>query len=112
MAKHKRKNQPQHAHVTKPTVPAADSEQESRSRDASKLQALQLQELKVQHLKLIIRSLRAPWWTKPSTLASFAATAAAILALVWGATTGFFDVTKRELEVTKRELQAENAMLE
>lgn len=67
--------------------------------------------LRREELRLKIRDLSLSWWKRPAYMASVATIAAAILGLVWGIATGFFDVARRELEVTKRELQAENREL-
>lgn len=65
-------------------------------------------QLELDELRYKIRDLRAPWWQRPSVTAPIATIVAAILGLIWGVASGFFDVARRELAVSKRELEAEN----
>lgn len=70
-----------------------------------------LRRLQALELRARLTDLERPWWQKPTTLAPLATIAAALLGVTWGIATGFFDVSRRELEVAKRELIAETADL-
>jgi hypothetical protein len=70
------------------------------------------EQLELEELRLRIRDLSAPWWKRPPVTAPLATIVAAILGLIWAVSTGFFDVTRRELAVSKRELQIQTTDLE
>src|SRR4051812_42276727 len=63
-------------------------------------------------LRLRIRDFSAPGGKRPPVTAPLATIGAAIFRLIWAASTGFFDVTRRELAVSKRELQIQTTDLE
>jgi hypothetical protein len=88
------------------TVPQAGVSEADQLAIDDDLRRLQLLEVRAR-----LADLQRPWWQKPSTLAPLATIAAALLGLAWGVATGFFDVSRRELEVAKRELIADTADL-
>jgi hypothetical protein len=67
--------------------------------------------LEKRKLELEISNLSTPWWRTPSILAPMATICAALLGFAWAATTGFFDVSKRELDVRKREVEIDTRAL-
>jgi hypothetical protein len=68
--------------------------------------------LSVEKLRLEVRALSKPWWASPSNWAPVATISGALFAFAWAATSGFFDVSRRELDVRRRELQYELQLLE
>ena len=73
--------------------------------------ALELHNLELLELKLRIRDLQAAWWQRPAVLAPLATITAAILGLIWGISSGFFDVSRRELALSKRDLEIQTREL-
>lgn len=71
----------------------------------------ELNRLSTEKLRLEIRALTKPWWQTPANLGPVATVSGAILALIWAVASGFFDVSRRELDVRRRELQHELTVL-
>ncbi|MGZ5433135.1 MAG: hypothetical protein ACXW31_06295 [Thermoanaerobaculia bacterium] len=67
----------------------------------------ELKALQADEFRARIAELRRPWWLRPATIAPLATVFVAALSVAWGMWTGFFDVSRRELEVRRRELVAD-----
>jgi hypothetical protein len=67
----------------------------------------QLARLTAEKLRLEIHSLSTPWWRTPANLGPVVTIAGAIIALVWGVASGFFDISRRELDVRRREVESD-----
>lgn len=74
-------------------------------------EAAEIERLTIAKLNLEVRDLSLAWWKRPSYLASLASVTAAVLGVLWGISTGFFDVSRRELDVRRRELLMDTAEL-
>jgi hypothetical protein len=85
-----------------------------RAKDLAEVDQPQAEErwnLEKRKLELEIAHLSAPWWRSPSLLAPVATISVALLGFAWAATTGFFDVSRRELDIRKREVEIETRAL-
>jgi hypothetical protein len=76
------------------------------------IESVELDRLSAEKLRLEIRALSKPWWRNPTNLGPVATISTAALALVWAMASGFFDVSRRELDVRRRELQNDLTILE
>ena len=68
--------------------------------------------LRMAKLRLEVEMLRRPWWRSASNLGPIATIAAAVFGLIWAIASGFFDVSRRDLEVRRRELEIETHALQ
>jgi hypothetical protein len=88
------------------TPDQAETDSSPQGNDRLVLERAKL-ELETRKLELEIKHLSGRWWHTPSFWASMATICAALLGFGWAATTGFFDVSRRDLEVGKREVKIE-----
>jgi hypothetical protein len=79
----------------------------SDSANSSIVGTTEAERLSIEKLRLEVEILRRPWWRTASNLGPIATIAAAVLGLVWAVASGFFDVSRRELDLRKRELASE-----
>lgn len=72
----------------------------------------ELTRLSAQKLLLEIRELSAPWWHRPSYMAAVASILGATLGLFWAISSGYFDVSRKELELKRQILLAETGAIQ
>jgi len=63
--------------------------------------------LEKRKLELEIKQLTSPWWRTPSILAPMTTICVTLFGLFWATATGFFEVSRRELDVRKREVESD-----
>lgn len=68
--------------------------------------------LALEKLRLEVEVLQRPWWRAPSNLSPIATICAAVFGIVWGIASGFFDISRRELDVRRKELESETRALQ
>ncbi len=72
----------------------------------------EISHLQAEKLREEIRELRYRWWQRPAWIAPVATVIIAALGLIWAASSGFFDVSRRELELKKQQLIEETRQIQ